>query len=239
MIRPVSNAADYTTANRPLRAGLVAHTARVMGAAALLAAALLAIDGPVARFCRRFQPDGDLKLGGDLKREMEFIQQFGGVTSLVITGAFIALLHPANRRRIRELLFVVLANALIVNVFKMTLGRPRPKFGDPHTFTLPWQTYVLPIKGEPQARHAWESWRGISSDLWSMPSSHTAAAFALALFLARTYPASRALVFSLACVVAVCRVLLGAHYPSDVVVGAALGYCTAHVVLTLAAPTAR
>jgi undecaprenyl-diphosphatase len=56
-----------------------------------------------------------------------------------------------------------------------------------------------------------------------MPSSHTAAACALAVVIARLYPKLTPLMIVLACIVGTARVVLGAHYPSDVVIGGALG----------------
>jgi membrane-associated phospholipid phosphatase len=227
----MSNAADYTTVKREDGRALMKRVLVVVGIAVGCAAVCLPLDGPVAEFCRRFQPGGDLRLGGDFKREIEFVQQFGGFTSLVITAVFIWLLDPANRMRLRQLVLAVIVHAAVVNIFKMTIGRPRPKFGESLIFTLPWQTFPLPIDGVEQPRHAWEFWRGISSNLWSMPSSHTSAAFVLAVFLATVYPRCRWFVFGLAGVVAVCRVVLGAHYPSDVVVGAGLGYAAATLAM--------
>jgi len=234
-----SNAADYTTKNSRGRRPSAMRTAFIVLGGVVVALALLPFDGAVGAWCRRFQTDGDLRLGGDLKRELEFMQQFGAVTSVVVTAAFIALLDPKRRPAIKWLLAIVLANALVLNIFKMTIGRPRPRFMDPYTFTLPWQTYTLQIDGVAQPRHAWEAWRGISSNLWSMPSSHTAAAFVLAVFLATLYPKCRWLVLIWAGLVGVCRVILGAHYPSDVVVGGVIGFATATAILARWLPGER
>lgn len=73
-------------------------------------------------------------------------------------------------------------------------------------------------------QHAWEFWKGHWADLTSMPSSHTTFAAAMAAFLAFAYAPLRGLVVVLTILVAVARVLLGAHYPSEVLVGAAIGW---------------
>ena len=68
----------------------------------------------------------------------------------------------------------------------------------------------------------------------SFPSGHTAAAFSVATVLSRRYPKHRWLpyvAYSLAGVVAFSRVSLTSHFPSDVVMGAALGYTVSRYVV--------
>jgi undecaprenyl-diphosphatase len=60
-------------------------------------------------------------------------------------------------------------------------------------------------------------------DLFSFPSGHTAAAFAVALALAGEPFGAGPLALLLACGIGLSRVYLGAHYPLDVGAGAALG----------------
>ena len=58
---------------------------------------------------------------------------------------------------------------------------------------------------------------------WSFPSGHTCAAFAAAWTLTRFWPRARLLFFGVAATLGYSRVFVGAHYPGDVVSGAALG----------------
>ncbi len=57
----------------------------------------------------------------------------------------------------------------------------------------------------------------------AMPSGHATTAFAAAVAIALIHPRLRVPLITLATLVAVSRVYLGVHFPSDVVVGAALG----------------
>lgn len=64
----------------------------------------------------------------------------------------------------------------------------------------------------------------------SFPSGHSASSFAAATALATFYPATAPLLFALATGVAVSRVHLGHHFPSDVVAGSALGVAGGTVI---------
>ena len=65
------------------------------------------------------------------------------------------------------------------------------------------------------------------SDQFSFPSGHTAAAFLFAWLIWTFYPVFALPLFLWASLVGISRVLLGVHYPSDIVVGAILGSCCA------------
>jgi undecaprenyl-diphosphatase len=64
---------------------------------------------------------------------------------------------------------------------------------------------------------------GIRPPDHSFPSGHTASSFAAATALAFFYPRVAPLAYTLATGVAVSRVHLGVHFPSDTAVGAAIG----------------
>jgi membrane-associated phospholipid phosphatase len=92
--------------------------------------------------------------------------------------------------------------ALVANIVKHLLGRPRPKFVH---------------SGEWQFTPSW------ASGLDSFPSGHTTASFAVATVLAKRFPGWAPLCFALAAFVGLSRVLRGSHFPTDVLGGAVMG----------------
>ncbi|NLC58485.1 MAG: phosphatase PAP2 family protein [Armatimonadetes bacterium] len=70
-----------------------------------------------------------------------------------------------------------------------------------------------------------------AADNRSFPSGHTSNAFAWATVLAGLYPDQELLCYGVATAIAFGRVRLGAHYPSDVLAGAAIGYLAGRLVL--------
>ena len=61
------------------------------------------------------------------------------------------------------------------------------------------------------------------SDQFSFPSGHSSAAFLFASFMVVIFPAWMWLAYSFALLVALSRIFLGVHFPTDVVVGAIFG----------------
>lgn len=181
--------------------------------------ALYPFDGPISAFFARCAPRGDLR------RELETLQQFGALSSVLIASFIIWRLDRTRRALLLDWYAASLAGAVVYNVLKHTIGRPRPKFDDPAFFTGPFGVY--PLDG--RLRHPWEFWNGISSDLASMPSSHTFAAVIMAVALTWMYPRLRPLAVVMVLVVGVARVALRAHYPTDVIVGFVLAYCLATI----------
>lgn len=70
-------------------------------------------------------------------------------------------------------------------------------------------------------------------DTFSFPSGHALHAVSFALLLSFHYEAWSAPLWGFAILVAVSRVVLGVHYPSDVVAGALIGLMTASLALML------
>ncbi|GAB3375510.1 phosphatase PAP2 family protein [Spongiibacter taiwanensis] len=69
----------------------------------------------------------------------------------------------------------------------------------------------------------------IASDEFSFPSGHTAAAFLLSTLTVLFFGVIAAPMFLWAIAVAASRVILGVHFPTDTLAGAALGIIIAHL----------
>jgi len=116
-------------------------------------------------------------------------------------GLVIALFGGAGR--FAAIATAALAAALGIAIFlrlKKATGRKRPGAFEPHC----WATLLPP-------------------DQFSFPSGHTITAFAVALSLSYFYPALELGLLFCAASVAASRILLGMHFLSDVVAGAAIG----------------
>jgi undecaprenyl-diphosphatase len=70
-------------------------------------------------------------------------------------------------------------------------------------------------------------------DRYSFPSGHTLHASSLSTMLLMFEPALAIVAIPFAILVAASRVILGLHYPSDVIVGAAIGFSLAGISLSL------
>lgn len=82
-------------------------------------------------------------------------------------------------------------------------------------------------RNRPQA--ALENFRSVitPSDQFSFPSGHTSAAFMMATLLGCYLPSLAAVLYGWAALVGFSRVVLGVHFPTDILMGALLGVGTA------------
>lgn len=174
-------------------------------------ALLIPIDQTLADLADR------LRLGGDVRTELLALQQYGQFAVTVIAGVLVWRLDPKRTRRVLDLGLAAVSVALACRIIKQLTGRARPMFGDPIAFVGPFGTYDPGHGAEPVT--VWSN----SYALAAMPSSHTAAAVVLSVFLVALYPRLRVFAIVMAAVVGACRILFGAHYPSDVLAGALLG----------------
>jgi undecaprenyl-diphosphatase len=137
---------------------------------------------------------------------------------LLVVALVAAALHGAARARwlgfglrVQFVFFAVLVPLLAGEAIKWVAGRGRPFVGgkaDPFNF--------VPFAGT--EAHA------------SFPSAHAITAFALAFAVSAVWPRARGAMILYALAIAVSRLVLLAHHPSDVVAGALIGVIGAMAV---------
>lgn len=106
-------------------------------------------------------------------------------------------------------LIVLVASHLLIHGVKRSIGRPRPSRSHVHASLI----------AEP--------------DRFSFPSGHSAAAMAVALGFAYGFPDLAAPLVMLAVLVGSSRVVLGVHFPGDVLVGQLIAFVTAVLVFAV------
>lgn len=187
----------------------VRHSVVWGGTVAFLVTAVLClpVDLAVARFCR----DGHYpKVVEDLLNNAEPFGHAAGVAFIVVTVW--VLDERSGRRWAPWLAVTAVAGGMAANLLKLLVGRTRPR----HYASLPdsWQ----------ETFRGWLPWLSEGTGGQSFPSAHTATAVALAVMLSAAYPRGRWWFATLAILVGLHRVQSGAHYPSDVFAGAAVGW---------------
>lgn len=184
----------------------------------LLAGLCLFIDMPVARFCLEAKFP---KVVIDLLKNAEAFGHSAGVTLIILTVLFV---DPQGRFRAGTAALCSIAGGLAANIIKLCVGRIRPQ-------SLELATVDLTATFTGIFRFA----AGGSSHQ-SFPSAHTATAIGLAVALAAAYPRGRVWFFVMAALVGLQRIQTSAHYPSDVLAGAAIGWIAGQLVLAWRQP---
>jgi len=160
------------------------------------------LDIPVALWCK--------SLDGSISRFFGILTELG-ISTWYLVGAFVLFLffkfirpHPLFAYRSLFVLAAVAVSGIIVNIIKLIFGRYRPEmFFQKGLYGLNFFNF--------------------GDGLASFPSGHATTAFALALALSFFFPKYRIPLFCLALAVGVSRVIITAHYLSDVVGGAYVG----------------
>lgn len=105
-------------------------------------------------------------------------------------------------------------SGVVVEILKFVIGRARPIFFD-----------EFGIVGFFPGTFEWA--------FNSMPSGHTALSFAGLVMLGMLMPRFKVLTWGLAILIGLSRVAIGAHWPTDVILGAFIGMVAADIVLAI------
>ena len=176
---------------------------------------VLYIDGPAKSFVLSVQNGWGLQVA-------TVITAVGyGLADAAIAGTLFVIGLIAGRPREALAgklgLFAVIVSSLLGQIFKHLFCRARPlteKSGEFFT--------EFPCLGK-------------GAGFISFPSGHAVTAFALAFVLARAYPRYAVPFYGLAVMVALSRVYLAKHFPSDVVAGAVVGILAGWIICRFAA----
>jgi membrane-associated phospholipid phosphatase len=119
--------------------------------------------------------------------------------------------HSVYRQRFRAATFMIASMAmsgLLINALKPLIGRARPKF-------LVYEDIAMfaPLSRELAA--------------YSFPSGHSQSIWAAMIALAWIYPPGRAWFIAFAVLISSTRIIVGAHFASDVVAGAFCAFAIA------------
>ena len=181
---------------------------------AIAGIAALALDIPVTLFLKA-KP-----LHKELARILNLAEIGGHGTgaAMILIGALV-IARPNWRRLSDRLLALRLIGGtylggLIVDIFKLLIPRVRP-----HSAMLESSSQAMDTFG----RQLLEAGSHSRSALMSFPSGHAAVAFGLAASLSWYFPAGRPAFIALAILASLQRLFSGAHYLSDICIGAGLG----------------
>ncbi|TWT34264.1 phosphatase PAP2 family protein [Blastopirellula retiformator] len=166
------------------------------------------------------------KIEGDLRTLLLLSETFAHGTGVVVIVIAVAVLDRQNRRLFYVPLLTALGGGMAANLLKVSVvARIRP-----HSFDFSqsiWETFyaAFPLFNSAAwdhlGQHNYQSW----------PSAHSATAAALAIAMTRLYPHGRWFFVALTILAGCQRVLVGAHFPSDVVWGWAVGALFAALIL--------
>ena len=141
------------------------------------------------------------------------------VLIFIVSYFFIKLNHLTEYKKIFQnyinfslfLLFSLIVSGAIVQFLKFIIGRPRPNYalsGDISEFNF----------------------FGFVSEFHSFPSGHASTIFVVALVLAFYFPKIKYFLLCLAGVVAISRIIVGAHFFYDIVAGAVVAFLSVKII---------
>ncbi len=202
---------------------------KVGGFAAFITAVSLFADKPINKFAVNIRNQSSTAVSVST-----YVTNFGGAYEAYTLAAFAAYGYIFKKEKTKTTTWLAtqayLSAALIETTMKYLTGRQRPSYYDPVThqnnniFHGPFYQFTTDKNGTKHPPDAYTSF----------PSGHTTVAFAAATVFAMEYKDTKwapILAYSAASLIGLSRIMQNAHWASDVLVGAALGYlCGRQVV---------
>ena len=166
------------------------------------------IDEPLARYC--------YALDAAIHRVFSAVTQLGEGGIYLVPLGLVLIWSLLTKRlplawRAGYVFAVIALPGLLADIVKPVFGRARP--------ALLFRDQIFGF-----------TWSGPSADHWSFPSGHAITITALATALFALYPALWPAYLIVAILVAASRIIIDAHYLSDVIAGAYLGFVFAWVL---------
>ena len=174
----------------------------------------------------RLNPHG---VPGDVRRILGLSEFFAHGFGVVMILIAIAVLAPSLRRALPRVALCAALPGLLVNLIKLAVGRFRPE-------TYHQWLASQPVDLTPSVEQTWIGWfvgwdansvYEFGYAIQSFPSGHAATAVGLAVGLTWLFPRGTKLFFVMAVMASLQRIVFQAHWSSDVLVGAALGWIIA------------
>jgi membrane-associated phospholipid phosphatase len=180
--------------------------ATVFFGVAVSALLALAVDLPIAQWIGR-DPSPLPKI---LARILVWSEAFAQAVGVGLFALAVFVLDPARRFALPRLLTMSWGAGLTADLVKLSIRRLRPREFD-------YSGGVFDTFGP-----LWNVGHGQGEQ--SFPSAHAASAVGLAVALSWLYPRGRILFVGLAILACMQRIATSAHFLSDVLAGAAIGY---------------
>jgi len=161
-----------------------------------------------------------IEVKGDPREILTVAETFGHGVGVILVLIAVWMLSPISRKFVPRLVAASLGAGLAADVVKLCVARTRPRSFEFATDSTVWDTFggFFPPFDSTGA-------------MQSFPSAHSATAVGFAVALAVCFPRGKWLFYILAVLTCFSRMQVGAHYLSDVLVGAAIGIGVARLSL--------
>jgi len=146
----------------------------------------------------------DVRLHATLARISRYVSKTGDGPLYLLSAAWLYWHSGVNSLLLQAIALGFLIERPVYFILKNSLRRNRPEAA-----LINFQSIITP------------------SDKFSFPSGHTCAAFMMATLIGYFYPVLMIPLYVWAAAVGFSRVVLGVHFPSDILMGAILGIVTA------------